>query len=73
MNKVLIGFKADWQDDIEGLEHYIKAINYSLDMKVSISILRVAKNDKCNEENVGGNDVKPFLVTILKTIYFYKK
>jgi len=58
-NMVLIGFKADWQDDIEGLEHYINAINYSLDMKVSISILRVAKNDKCNEENVGGNDVKP--------------
>ena len=33
------------------------AIKYSLDMKVSISILRVAKNDICNEEN----DVKPIV------------
>ena len=37
------------------------AIKYSLDMKVSISMLRVAKNDICNEENVGGNDVKPIV------------
>ena len=47
---VMLGFKADWQKDTEGLKQYIDVIHHGFDIQLAMGILRLSKG--CDFSNV---------------------
>ena len=42
-NMVMLGFKGDWQKDIEGLNQYIEVVHHGFDIQLAMGILRLSK------------------------------
>ena len=40
---VMLGFKADWQKDTEGLNQYVDVIHHGFDIQLAMGILRLSK------------------------------
>ena len=39
----MLGFKSDWQEDIDGLNQYIDVIHHGFDIQLAMGILRLSK------------------------------
>merc|ERR1711944_331815 len=42
-NMVMLGFKGDWQKDIDGLNQYIDVVHHGFDVQLAMGILRLSK------------------------------
>ena len=41
-NMVMLGFKSNWQNDVEGLEEYVDVIHHGFDIQMAMGILRLS-------------------------------
>ena len=61
-NMVLIGFKNNWKDDLDGLVEYLEILISAFDLQLSSAIVRCKtgfkhfKNEKFKEESNNNND-----------------
>ena len=53
-NMVMLGFKSDWQNDIEGLNGYIDVMHHGFDIHMAMGILRLSKG--CDFSTVIGEE-----------------
>ena len=49
---VMLGYKSDWQMDMEGLNEYIDVMHHGFDIHMAMGILRLSKG--CDFSNVIG-------------------
>ena len=51
---VMLGFKGDWQKDIDGLNQYIDVVHHGFDVQLAMGILRLSKG--CDFSHVIAED-----------------
>ena len=50
----MLGFKGDWQKDIDGLNQYIDVVHHGFDVQLAMGILRLSKG--CDFSHVIAED-----------------
>ena len=55
-NMVMLGFKSNWQSDVEGLEEYVDVIHHGFDIQMAIGILRLSNG--CDFSKLIGEEKK---------------
>ena len=53
-NMVMLGFKSDWQNDMEGLNEYIDVMHHGFEIHMAMGILRLSNG--CDFSNVIGEE-----------------